>query len=287
METRKDRSISGLLVFMFAFVVLANVMLTGCDNRTSTSYTIDSLYGRWVFEDTVEGWNVQLELRQDKKLLYLYFYNPRVEDGQKYYRNWEDKVFHTFSLSGDSIIMTDVDGNVTVSRILEYNDSTLVLENLLDVKSRIRLHLDYKGEIIDDWYMPEDSLDYVIKNYMPFVVEGISFDLTKENITQALSLMQECVDRDSVSFECGLERMYPLNWYIRQYAGYVSEQGHKMVYVSLTLNSKAVLTMLGEDEPLDLNRYMMNVMDGGENYADATIDLTTKKVLFFKTHGVA
>ena len=287
---------SCILVCFMAFAFLSNVLFTSCDESSRLSYTIDSLYGLWEYDDTTSGFLVRLELRQDNKAFYSYYWSR--EKGTHYYGNCNDSVFHTFTLSGDSLIMTDVNNNSTTLIIEEYTDSTITFKNLIDIKDKVSLSRSkydkYKRN--NDWLMPEDSLDYVmnevgsyytLKDWYKDCVKG--YELSKDDLAQVLDLMRMCADRDSVSYECNVARLFPLNWYIRQYAAYINKEGHIIVYVSLTYNDKKHFNFSDDKEDYYLDCFLneMHVHDGGEYYGRAYIDLTSKKVLCFQAHGSA
>ena len=283
---------SCILVCFMAFAFLSNVLFTSCKESSKQSYTIDSLYGLWDYRDST-GIFILLELRQDNKALY-YCYAPGDSAGEHYNNHL---VFHTFTLSGDSLIMTDVDNSSTTLVILEYTDSTMMLPNLIDRKEKICLSRSIYGkyERNDNWFKPEDSLDYVMNEAASYELLKKRYDdcvkgykLSKGDLAQVLDMMRMCADRDSVSQECNVARLFPLNWYIRQYAAYINKEGHIMVYVSLTYNDVMEFGC-GDDGDYHLDDFLneINVCDGGEYYARARIDLTSKKVLYFKVHGVA
>ena len=287
---------SCILVCFMAFAFLSNVLFTSCKESSKQSYTIDSLYGLWEYEDTTSGFYVRLELRQDNKAFYHYSWSIVKDTGG--YCNWNDSVFHTFTLSGDSLIMTDMNNNSTILIIEEYTDSTITFKNLMDIKDKVSLSRYSKFERNNDWFMPEDSLDYVmnevgsyytLKDWYKDCVKG--YELSKDDLEQVLDLMRMCADRDSVSYECNVAHLFPLNWYIRQYAAYINKEGHIMVYVSLTYNNKECFNFRDDEKEEDyfLDGFLreMYVNDGGEYYGRAYIDLTSKKVLCFQAHGSA
>ena len=287
---------SCILVCFMTFAFLSNVLFTSCKESSKQSYMIDSLYGLWDYEDTTSGVSITLKLRQDNKAFYSYYWSR--EKGTHYYGNWNDSVFHTFTLSGDSLIMTDVNNNSTILIIEEYTDSTITFKNLMDIKDKVSLSRYSKFERNNDWFMPEDSLDYVmnevgsyytLKDWYKDCVKG--YELSKDDLEQVLDLMRMCTDRDSVSYECNVAHLFPLNWYIRQYAAYINKEGHIMVYVSLTYNNKECFNFRDDEKEEDyfLDGFLreMYVNDGGEYYGRAYIDLTSKKVLCFQAHGSA
>lgn len=287
---------SCILVCFMAFAFLSNVLFTSCGESSKRSYTIDSLYGLWEYEDTTSGFYVRLELRQDNKAFYHYSWSIVKDTGG--YCNWNDSVFHTFTLSGDSLIMTDMNNNSTILIIEEYTDSTITFKNLMDIKDKVSLSRYSKFERNNDWFMPEDSLDYVMNESASYEMFNIfredcvkGYKLSDDDLAQVLDMMRMCADRDSVSFECYVARLFPLNWYIRQYAAYINKEGHIMVYVSLTYNDRECFHFRNDEKEEDYNLdSFLNeiyVHDGGEYYGSANIDLTCKKVMYFKAHGTA
>lgn len=72
------------------------------------------------------------------------------------------------------------------------------------------------------------------------------------------------------------EDAYPFDQYIRQYASY-TEKGH--VYVEVTLNAYIFTDKWYGYTILKIDEY--DVDDGGPTHANAVIDLTAQKVIFY------
>lgn len=271
-------------------------MSSSCEGSASNHYTLDSLFGMWEYEDSTQ--RIRLIIEIDNKVFFTHFSEPSEDNTCDYksYGKYESKVFHTSMLNEDSLIMTDCNNKSLSAIIREYNDSTIVLDNLMEKNKRICFKRLSRYDKISDWFKPEDSLDYILPAilseciFKDYYKDIKGYQLSIDQMKEVLKLMQKCADRDSVSFECNVDKLYPLNWYIRQYASYTNQDNHIIVRVSLTLNSKSSWSGYN-DEIIEPNScgYLMSfaVCDGGNCYAEATIDLTTKKVLYFYTHGIA
>lgn len=285
-----QRNHAHLLTFsIFILVILASVTCSSCHNSVNIPESVDSLYGLWEYEDTASHIYVRLKLREDNKAFYSYY---KVVSEDSVVEN--SCTFRTFTLSQQELLFTDKDSNSVTVRIRNYSDSLLVLDEIIDIHESICFSRWSKFSKEYDWLLPEDSLDFIVHDSLCENPDfnskyARSLEITDEHIAQALCLMKTCADRDSVSFECYVKDLYPLNWYIRQYSGYINKQGHIILEVSLALNNRRLWERCIDKDGPHVDGYLLSfyICDGGPNYADATIDLTLNKVLYFKTHGEA
>lgn len=247
----------------------------------------EDIYGVWMMQKqtTTEG-------PQFTKLLL---------DKEDY--NWIDPVvsdtiffYKKIAVSGNTLLLTDGFNHSTLCIIEELYDSVLTLSHVagFDKKITYKKVLDYNEgpymlEEVKASDFSKDSLDVIVKSFLVWDYYQNNEDartyhsLTKAEMLQARELLRQYMTDGSLEKDqFNNEDAYPLDHYIRQYESYM-EKGH--LYVRVTLNT-GIYTERCCGYTV-LKRDVYSVKDGGPSHAQATIDLTTKKVVDFITNGYA
>ena len=247
----------------------------------------EDIYGVWMMQEqtTTEG-------PQFTKLLL---------DKEDY--NWIDPVvsdtiffYKKIAVSGDTLLLTDGFNHSTLCIIEELHDSVLTLSHVagFDKEITYKKLLDYNEgpfmlEEVKASDFSKDSLDVIVKSFLVWDYYQNNEDartyhsLTKAEMLQARELLRQYMTDGSLEKDqFSNEDAYPLDHYIRQYESYV-ENGH--LYVRVTLNTGIYMERCCGYTVLKRDVY--SVKDGGPSHAQATIDLTTKKVVDFITNGYA
>lgn len=278
----------------YIFIVLSayvSVALISC-HKTIVK---EDVYGIWSLQNEVdfkgEAWGL-MEIINDSNI----WIDPCINDTMYHYQR--------MNIKGDSLILTDYLSQQFIYTIQELHDSTLIIADFPDVSSKLRFKKIYsyapakEGEVqlpIFIAYSAEelspDSLDVIIKTADILHAE-YEYDHTKPpyilshaEMIKARDLLNSYITNKEYLNDgnCWDENRYPFpfNKYVRQYIAY-QQDGHIIVYVNLMTNWLSVPPCLYYTS---LKKDMHCVHDGGPRYAQATIDLTEGKVIFFMTNG--
>ena len=261
------------------------LFLSSCKKEIAS----EDIYGVWMMQEqtTTEG-------PQFTKL---------ILDKEDY--NWIDPVVSdTIFYYKKVVVSGDTDGlnYPTLCIIEELHDSVLILSHVagFDKEITYKKVLDYSqgpvmpgSERIKASDLSKDSLDVIVKSFLVWDYYRYLNDnnkeartyhsLTKDEMLQARELLRQYMTDGSLEKDqYNNEDAYPFDQYIRQYESY-TEKGH--LYVKVTLNTD-IYTDKGCGYTV-LKRDIYDVHDGGPSHAQATIDLTTQKVVDFITNGYA
>jgi hypothetical protein len=78
-----------------------------------------------------------------------------------------------------------------------------------------------------------------------------------------------------------------LSSYFRQYVGFLSASGHRILYVNMLWNEVPLIDrMVKGSDPRGYNDGFCNMVDGGSAYWQITIDLDSAEVIHFSVNGV-
>ncbi|MBO4851026.1 MAG: hypothetical protein J5529_09030 [Prevotella sp.] len=271
---------TGIYVFSFLSFIL---LPSSCKKEIVSK----DIYGVWEMQvqTTTEG-------PQFAKLLL-----------EKDHYSWIDPVvsdtiyfFEKVEVNGDTLLLTDGFNHPTLCIIKELHDSVLTLSHVagFDKEITYKKVLDYnegpfKLEEVKASVFSKDSLDVIVKSFLVWDYYQNNEDaktyhsLTKDEMLQARELLRRYMTDGSLEKDqYNNEDAYPFDQYIRQYESY-TEKGH--LYVRVTLNTDICIDK-GWGYTV-LKRDIYDVDDGGPSHAQATIDLTTQKVVDFVTNGYA
>ena len=282
---------TGIYVFsLLSFILL----LSSCKKEIVSK----DIYGVWeiVSKDIYGVWEMQVQTTaegpQFAKLLLekdgYSWIDPVVSDTIYY--------FEKVDVSGDTLLLTDGFKHPTLCIIEELHDSVFTLSHVagFDKEITYKKVLDYNEgpfmlEEVKASDFSKDSLDVIVKSFLVWDYYQNNEDartyhsLTKAEMLQARELLRQYMTDGSLEKDqFSNEDAYPLDHYIRQYESYV-ENGH--LYVRVTLNTGIYTERCCGYTVLKRDVYSVN--DGGPSHAQATIDLTTKKVVDFITNGYA
>ena len=265
------------------------LFLSSCKKEIAS----EDIYGVWMMQEqtTTEGPQFTKLILDKEDYNWI---DPVVSDTIFYYK----KVV----VSGDTLLLTDGLNYPTLCIIEELHDSVLILSHVagFDKEITYKKVLDYSqgpvmpgSERIKASDLSKDSLDVIVKSFLVWDYyrylnennkEARTYhSLTKDEMLQARELLRQYMTDGSLEKDqFDNEDAYPFDQYIRQYESY-TEKGH--LYVKVTLNTN-IYTDKGCGYTV-LKRDIYDVHDGGPSHAQATIDLTTKKVVDFITNGYA
>ena len=269
---------------IYVFSLLSFILLLSSCKKEIVSKDI---YGFWEMQvqTTAEGPQfVRLLLEKDG----YSWIDPVVSDTIYYY----EKV----DVSGDTLLLTDGFKHPTLCIIEELHDSVFTLSHVagFDKEITYKKVLDYNEgpfmlEEVKASDFSKDSLDVIVKSFLVWDYYQNNEDartyhsLTKAEMLQARELLRQYMTDGSLEKDqFSNEDAYPFDHYIRQYESYM-EKGH--LYVRVTLNTDIHTERCCGYSAL--KREVYSVEDGGPSHAQATIDLTDKKVVVFITNGYA
>lgn len=267
---------------MLCFLMIIAFVASSCMNKFVNE---ESLYGYWIGYDSLSKSSIRLDIRPDCKTL-ISFPN-----------SFRQVAYHIYKLSDDSLLFKDVNNNIISCGIVV--DTVTSLEFLYAKKNIVfNLH-KWKNNPYDDFEKPNvpvDSLNFVFDACSPIdyrkslTEDSISIsgvNLSERHVKKTLELLQYVADSDSVSSDRAIrvDRLYPMNWYYRQFVGYKNKEKHLIVEVFFYL----ILHPLIETEKKEFNETIpfIGIRDGGDSFARAMVDLTIGKVIFFKVNGDA
>lgn len=291
------RRYSIYILCSISLVAIIACLLSSCNGSKRLPQNTDSILGLWLYSDTIAGEEICLILRDDNKAFYTYMHEQDAS-----FRNcniYNDKFFLSFTLSGDSLIMTDKDACSTTLIIVDYNDSTIVFENTTDICHTVCLKRINRTPNIGI-YEFNNSAD-VVYNYPPSpnTIPDISemdprlYPMTKGDMETVRSLIIEFMDPISLqknykqcfrerwgiddSDDCIEDCSVPLAFeeYNRSYIS-VYDRDDIITYVKMVAKGEAPL-----QDPFILP------CDGGNAFVEIYVSLKKKKVLNFLVHGRA
>ena len=275
---------------IYVFSLLSFILLLSSCKKEIVSKDI---YGVWEMQvqTTAEGPQFAKLLLEKDGYSWI---DPVVSDTLFFYK----KVV----VNGNALVLTDGFNLPTLCTIEELHDSVLILSHVagFDKEITYKKVLDYSqgpvmpgSERIKASDLSKDSLDVIVKSFLVWDYYRYLNDnnkeartyhsLTKDEMLQARELLRQYMTDGSLEKDqYNNEDAYPFDQYIRQYESY-TEKGH--LYVKVTLNTD-IYTDKGCGYTV-LKRDIYDVHDGGPSHAQATIDLTTQKVVDFITNGYA
>lgn len=285
-----DKIIHQMKVSIYTLSLLSIILfLSSCKKEIAS----EDIYGVWMMQEqtTTEGPQFTKLILDKEDYNWI---DPVVSDTIFYYK----KVV----VSGDTLLLTDGLNYPTLCIIEELHDSVLILSHVagFDKEITYKKVLDYSqgpvmpgSERIKASDLSKDSLDVIVKSFLVWDYYRYLNDnnkeartyhsLTKDEMLQARELLRQYMTDGSLEKDqYNNEDAYPFDQYIRQYESY-TEKGH--LYVKVTLNTD-IYTDKGCGYTV-LKRDIYDVHDGGPSHAQATIDLTTQKVVDFITNGYA
>ena len=265
------------------------LFLSSCKKEIAS----EDIYGVWMMQVQTTADGPQFAKLLLEKDGYSWI-DPVVSDTIYYYEK--------IDVSGDTLMLTDGFNHPTPCIIEELHDSVLTLSHVagFDKEITYKKVLDYSqgpvmpgSERIKASDLSKDSLDVIVKSFLVWDYyrylnennkEARTYhSLTKDEMLQARELLRRYMTDGSLEKDqYNNENAYPFDQYIRQYESY-TEKGH--LYVRVTLNTD-IYTDKGCGYTV-LKRDIYDVHDGGPSHAQATIDLTTQKVVDFVTNGYA
>ena len=277
---------TGIYVFSFLSCIL---LLSSCKKEIVSK----DIYGVWEMQVQTTADGPQFAKLLLEKDGYSWI-DPVVNDTIFFYK----KVV----VCGDTLLLNDGFNHPTPCIIEELHDSVLTLSHVdgFDKEITYKKVLDYSqgpvmpgSERIKASDLSKDSLDVIVKSFLVWDYyrylnennkEARTYhSLTKDEMLQARELLRQYITDGSLEKDqYNNEDAYPFDQYIRQYESY-TEKGH--LYVKVTLNTD-IYTDKGCGYTV-LKRDIYDVDDGGPSHAQATIDLTTQKVVDFITNGYA
>ncbi len=296
---------------IWAILLPAILCLASCKKE------IDNLdiYGVWMLTDPSEQPSGFTKLE--------FMCNPTEEQDEYIFKLWIDPVtndtlyhYKSLQIKGDSLLLTDDNGTTYSSIIGELHDSVLVLSDINGTgqkamykriaKNIKSLGKDTESENTTQSYFdsqfalspknyPSDSLDVVLRStyiqqnfreYNEAEEKFINYPyhaLTKTELKKAHNLLKDYMDHKLyLKKYASWTNAYPFDGYFRQYYSCIKNK-HVIVYVGLShdfyCSKWEGYTALKKDFQL--------VKDGWVGFGEATIDLTTGKILAFSFHGTS
>ncbi len=203
-----------------------------------------------------------------------------------------DTVYHyeRYNILGDTLLLYDRN-NDTLTLQMEYlgGDSLMLKsknpfsEGVFFIKSKDVNQLRLASVHAID--LPEDSCDIIVKMVQP---GDSQIALSRQNMLKAKAILKRyfevLANKKPISNQRQMQPL-PFSKYIRQYWA-ETRDGHLMVFVSMM-----TFVHYTPDRPnawyYELMRSPSMVNDGGKNFVDAIIDLTTGQIVQFYVHGEA
>lgn len=292
-----ERFLKHIISYYFFSLFLVAGLSSSCNNPATLPKTTDSLLGIWSYCDTISGEAIYLILRDDNKVFYEYMYEP--DSSGQHYNKYDSKEFVSFTLSGNSLIMTDKDNNSTTLIITDYNDSTIVFENTIEICHTICMkRIDRTPNI--GIYEFNDSED-VVYNYTPgpYTIPDVSekeprlYPMTKRDMETARTLIKEFME--PTSFQKNYKQCFRERWGINNPDDRIEDSGtplsfekYNRAYISVYDGDDIVtfVTMVVKGRK-NLQDPFILPTDGGNDFVEVYVSLKRKKILNFIVHGRA
>ena len=252
---------------------------------------------RTIIEKDIYGyWQLEGEVNKDLPWSKIEFIN----DSNIWIDPCLDTIYHyrQFTITGDSLILTDHQQKECLYKIDHLKDSVLVISDFMKTDVQLRFH-KFVSKSAEGEYMMNgchtkvfsardlspDSLDVNVKSvllneYYEYVKKEIHI-LSHNEVLMARKILESYFENKEYEKTLDKDRYpYPFSQYVRQYTAIV-ENGDIIVRVNLMTHWHSFdgYTSLKMDEYL--------VDDGGPSYATAVINLTKGEVVWFMTNGVA
>ncbi len=129
-----------------------------------------------------------------------------------------------------------------------------------------------KGKHFAGYAFPKE---YAIKGLPP---ESNRYTLSRENIIEAEKLLRDSVPH--LTNEHGHIYKPHLKDYYHQYVGYITSNNHILVHIYLSRKGEIMYDN-------KVSKDIILVFDGGDDFWEIVIDVTSKKILGFLQHGFA
>ncbi|MBO5628672.1 MAG: hypothetical protein J5965_06275, partial [Aeriscardovia sp.] len=267
---------------LLCYLVLLQFMAS-CQLTAEKAIVHKDIYGYWQLEGEVNKelpWS-KIEFINDSDI----WIDPCL-----------DTIYHYrhFTITGDSLILTDHQQKESLYKIDHLKDSVLVISDFTNTGVQLRFHQFVDLPDMNDEYscylkiMPKgfstrilspDSLDVNVKSvlvneYYEYVKKEIHI-LSHNEVLMARKILESYFENKEYEKTLDKDRYpYPFSQYVRQYTAIV-ENGDIIVRVNLMTHWHAFdgYTSLKKDE--------YRVDDGGPSYATAVINLTKGEVIWF------
>lgn len=254
---------------------------------------------RTIIEKDIYGyWQLEGEVNKELPWSKIEFIN----DSDIWIDPCLDTIYHyrQFTITGDSLILRDHQQKESLYKIDHLKDSTLVISDFMSTGVQLRFH-KFVSKSAEGEYMMNgcpikiktfsardlspDSLDVNVKSvlvneYYEYVKKEIHI-LSHHEVLMARKILESYFENKEYEKTLDKDRYpYAFNQYVRQYTAIV-ENGDIIVKVHL-------LTMWDSFDgytSLKMDEYYVN--DGGPSYATAVVNLTKRKVIWFRTNGEA
>lgn len=263
--------------------------MASCQITADRTIIEKDIYGYWQLDGKVDKelpWN-KIEFISDSDI----WIDPCL-----------DTIYHyrQFSVTGDSLILTDHQMHESIYKIDCLKDSTLVISDFMDVDVRLQFRKfvdlpNMNDEGTFDLHIPTvfinardlspDSLDVNVKSvlinkYYESVKREIHI-LSHDEILTTRKILESYFENKEYEKSLDKDRYpYPFNQYVRQYTAY-AENDDIIVEVNLITSWPSL------DGYTSLKKDVHVVYDGGPSFASAKVNLTKGVVIWFRTNGEA
>lgn len=254
---------------------------------------------RTIIEKDIYGyWQLEGEANKDLPWNKIEFIN----DSNIWIDPCLDTIYHyrQFTVTGDSLILTDHQMHKSIYMIDYLKDSTLVISDFMNVDVRLQFrkfvdlpnmndegtfHLHVPTVFITARDLSPDSLDVNVKSvlvneYYEYVKKEI-YILSNDEILRTKRILESYFENKEYEKTLDKDRYpYPFNQYVRQYTAY-AENDDIIVEVNLMTSWPSL------DGYTSLKKDVCVVYDGGPSYASAKVNLSKGEVVGFRTNGEA
>jgi hypothetical protein len=144
----------------------------------------------------------------------------------------------------------------------------------------------FRGTAFDSSYSNE-------KLFLPATFTLKKFTPTRQDIVLAEQILKQQIEKSNHRRMNQFGRKQyihrNLNKYFRQYAGFINENGDRVVHINLYWDRYTVFDRLKGywDDRLDFTSDFTVVMDGGSRYWNVNVNLTAKTLYNLSVNGVA
>ena len=252
---------------------------------------------RTIIEKDIYGyWQLEGEVNKELPWSKIEFIN----DSDIWIDPCLDTIYHyrQFTITGDSLILTDHQQKESLYKIDHLKDSVLVISDYMKTGVQLRFH-KFVSKSAEGEYMMNgchtkvfsardlspESLDVNVKSVL--VNEYYEYDkkeihiLSHNEVQMTRKILESYFENKEYEKTLDKDRYpYPFSQYVRQYTAII-ENGDIIVRVNLMTKWHAFdgYTSLKKDE--------YQVCDGGPSYATAVVNLTKGEVVWFMTNGDA
>ena len=259
----------------------------------SCQLTVDKVV---VHKDIYGYWQLEGEVNKELPWSKIEFLN----DSDIWIDPCLDTIYHYrhFTITGDSLILTDHQQKESLYKIDHLKDSVLVISDFMNAGVQLRFH-KFVSKSAEGEYMMNgchtkvfsardlspDSLDVNVKSvlvneYYEYVKKEIHI-LSRDEVQKARKILESYFENKEYEKTLDKDRYpYTFNQYVRQYTAIV-ENGDIIVRVNL------MTRWMGFDGYTSLKMDEYRVDDGGPSYATAVVNLTKGEVVWFRTNGEA